>query len=206
MPKLIRGKKLQESVKRQKLFAWSVREMKGAVFVQRYYPDINKRVSAALPIRWEPNQELNVLNALQKINEVMQNSGCSLKEAVEVLYGKNNYKININWNKLVEEFKEYKNVSKSSWEGNYSYFLKDIVAMMGSPNEPTTGKAILERLVKNKDKGAGRKRVISNAKTFLEFIVFKKGLDERYAPPADIILKEFKGGKSKKSFKRTIKR
>ena len=37
-----------------------MREMKGAVFVQRYYPDINKRVSTALPIVWEPNQELNV--------------------------------------------------------------------------------------------------------------------------------------------------
>ena len=73
MPKLIWEKKLQEAVKRQQRFGWSVREMKGAVFVQRYYPDINKRVSAALPIRWEPNQELNVLNALQKINEVMQN-------------------------------------------------------------------------------------------------------------------------------------
>ena len=94
---------------------------------------------------WEPNQELNVLNALQKINEVMQNSGCSLKEAVEIIYGNNNYKININWNKLVEDFKEYKNISKSSWEGNYSYFLADIVAMMGSSNEPTIGKSILER-------------------------------------------------------------
>ena len=72
MPKLIWEKKLQEAVKRQKRCGWSVRKMKGAVFVQRYYPDINKRVSAALPIRWEPNQELNVLNALQKINEVMQ--------------------------------------------------------------------------------------------------------------------------------------
>ena len=87
----------------------------------------------------------------------MQNSGCSLKEAIDVLYGKNNYKININWNKLVDDFKKYKNISKSSWEGNYSYFLKDIVAMMGSSNEPKTGKAILEKLVKNKDKGAGRK-------------------------------------------------
>ena len=48
----------------------------------------------------------------------MQNSGCSLKEAVEIIYGNNNYKININWNKLVEDFKEYKNISKSSWEGN----------------------------------------------------------------------------------------
>jgi len=202
MPKLIWEKKLQEAVKRQQRFGWSVREMKGSVFVQRYYADIDKRVSAALPIRWEPNQELNVLNALQKINEVMQNSGCSLKEAVEILYGNNNYKININWNKLVEDFKKYKNISKSSWEGNYSYFLKDIVAMMGSSNEPKTGKAILEKLVRNKDKGAGRKRIISNAKTFLEFIVFKKGLDERYAPPADIVIKELKGGKSKKSFKK----
>ena len=57
-------------------------------------------------------------------------------------------------------------------------------------------------MVKNKDKGAGRKRVISNAKTFLEFIVLKKGLDERYAPPADIFIKELKGVKSKKSYKK----
>ena len=72
--------------------------------MQRYYQDINKKVTATLPIMWEPNQELNVLNALQKINEVMQNSGCSLKEAVEIIYGNNNYKININWNKLKEEY------------------------------------------------------------------------------------------------------
>ncbi len=82
--------------------------------------------------------------------------------------------ININCNKLVDYFKKYKNISNSYWEGNYSYFLKDIVAMMGSSNERKTGKAILEKLVRNKDKGAGRKRIISNAKTFLEFIVFKK--------------------------------
>ena len=95
MPKLIWEKKLQEAVKRQQRFGWSVREMKGAVFVQRYYPDINKRISAALPISWKPNQELNVLKALHKINEVMQKSGCSLKEAVEVLYRKNDYIKNI---------------------------------------------------------------------------------------------------------------
>ena len=80
----------------------------------------------------------------------MQNSGCSLKKAVEIIYGNNNYKININQFKLVENFKVYKNISKSSWEGNYSYFLKDIVAMMGISNEPTTGKAILERVVTEK--------------------------------------------------------
>ena len=96
MPKLIWEKKLQEAVKRQQRFGWSVRNMRGKVFVQRYYPDINKKVTATLPIMWEPNQELNVLNALQKINEVMQHSGCSLKEAVEIIYGNDNFKININ--------------------------------------------------------------------------------------------------------------
>ena len=95
MPKLIWEKKLQEAVKRQQRFGWSVRDKRGKVLVQRYYPDINKKVSATIPILWEPNQELNVLNALQKINEVMQNSGCSLKEDVETLYVNNNYKINI---------------------------------------------------------------------------------------------------------------
>ena len=56
--------------------------------------------------------------------------------------------------------------------------------------------------MKNKDKGAVRKRFISNAKTLFEFIVFKKVLDERYAPPADIVIRELKVGKSKKSYKK----
>ena len=91
MPKLIWEKKLKEVVKRQQRFGWSVRNVRGKVFVQRYYPEINKKVTATLPIMLEPNQELNLLNALQKINKVMQNSGCNLKEGVQVLYGKNNY-------------------------------------------------------------------------------------------------------------------
>tara|TARA_Y100001978_G_C23513255_1_gene346643 strand:+ start:146 stop:352 length:207 start_codon:yes stop_codon:yes gene_type:complete len=65
-----------------------------------------------------------------------------LKEAIEILYQNHENNLNINWNKLVDDFKKYKNVSKSSWEKNYSYFLKDIVAMMGLPNEPPIGKAI----------------------------------------------------------------
>ena len=74
MAKLIWEKKLQEAVKRQQRFGWSVREMKGAVFVQRYYPDINKRVSAALPIVWEPNQELKVFDTMQMIIILKPNS------------------------------------------------------------------------------------------------------------------------------------
>ena len=43
MPKLIWEKKLQEAVKRQQRFGWSVREKRGKVLVQRYYPDTNKK-------------------------------------------------------------------------------------------------------------------------------------------------------------------
>ncbi len=88
-----------------------MRDKCGKVLVQRYYPDINKKVSAIITILWDPNQELNVLNALQIINEVMLNFGCSLKEAVDILYANNNYKININLNKLVDDFKKYNNIS-----------------------------------------------------------------------------------------------
>ena len=35
----------------------------------------------------------------------MQNSGYNLKEFIKFLYGKNNYKININKKKLVEKYK-----------------------------------------------------------------------------------------------------
>ena len=58
MPRLIWEKKLQEAVKLQQSFGWSVRNMRGKVFVHRYYPDINKKVTATLPIMWVPNQEL----------------------------------------------------------------------------------------------------------------------------------------------------
>ena len=72
MPLLIWEKKLQESVKRTLRFGWSVRNKRGKVLVQRFYPDINKKFSVVLPIAWEPNQELNVLNALRNINDCIQ--------------------------------------------------------------------------------------------------------------------------------------
>ena len=157
MPKLIWEKKLGAAVKRQQRFGWWVREKRGKVLVQGYYPD-TKKTTIALPIAWEPNQELSVLNALRNINDCMQNSGCNLNEAVEILYKDNALKINLDWKKLIEDFREYKNISKSSWEGNYSYILNEIKTMMGSLNEPITGKPILEKLVKNKKDGTGKKK------------------------------------------------
>ena len=86
MPRLICESKLQEDVESEQRFGLSVRDKRGTVLVQRYYPDINKKVTSTLPIMWDPNQELNVLNVLQKIKDVIQNSGCKLKEAVEIIY------------------------------------------------------------------------------------------------------------------------
>ena len=43
MPKLIWEKKLQEALKRQQRFGWSVREKRGKVLVQRHYSDTNKK-------------------------------------------------------------------------------------------------------------------------------------------------------------------
>ncbi len=38
----------------------------------------------------------------------MQNSGCNLKEAVEILYKDNAHKINLDWKKLKEIIEIYK--------------------------------------------------------------------------------------------------
>ena len=65
MPKLIWEMKLQEVVK-LKLFTWSVRNMIGKVFVKRYCPDINKKLTTITPIIFKPNQDFNVLNATKK--------------------------------------------------------------------------------------------------------------------------------------------
>ena len=110
MPKLIWGKKLQEVVKRNNALIGLCVKNVGRFLVKRYYPDTDKKTKVALPIAWEPNQELSVLNALRNINDCMQNSGCNLKEAVEILYKDNAQKINLDWKKLIEDFKEYKNI------------------------------------------------------------------------------------------------
>ncbi len=105
MRKLILDRKPQEAVKGKKSFCWFFIHEHCKFLVQRHYPNINKKVTAKLPIMYDSNQELNVINAIQKINEVMQNTGYILREIVEFLYGNNNYKMNIYWKLLLEDFK-----------------------------------------------------------------------------------------------------
>ena len=76
---------------------------------------------------------------------------------------------------MVEYSKEYKNISKSYWEGNYSYFLADIVSMMGSSNEPKTGKAILEKL------DMGTNKLVNNWHKYCDELD-RAALDEKTKP------------------------
>ncbi|MBO6989140.1 MAG: hypothetical protein JJ831_08185 [Prochlorococcus marinus XMU1422] len=99
---------------------------------------------------WDPKQELKVLNSIKKINEEMQKFGVNFKEAFEMIYANNKCKININCNKLIVFFKVHK-IINSSWEENYTYFLNNIFPLMGLSNEPKLGRAILVRLVNNKN-------------------------------------------------------
>ena len=140
MPKLIWEKKLQEAVKRQQRFGWSVREKRGKVLVQRYYPDTNKKTTVALPIAWEPNQELSVLNALRNINDCMQNSGCNLKEAVEILYKDNAHKINLDWKKLIEYFKEQIDQINKKMQFELEFFRQEMKPLKNQKQQ------LLERL------------------------------------------------------------
>ena len=139
MPLLIWEKKLQESVKRTLRFGWSVRNKRGKVLVQRFYPDINKKFSVVLPIAWEPNEDLNVLNSLQEINEVMNKLGVSFKEAATILFQKNNsirVNKNVNWSELVDLFKESIEISESTWKGNCGPTLQRIINFMQGDYPP----------------------------------------------------------------------
>tara|TARA_B100000212_G_C27314853_1_gene507443 strand:- start:52 stop:402 length:351 start_codon:yes stop_codon:yes gene_type:complete len=114
---------------------------------------------------WDPSQDLKVSIVLQNINEVIQKFGVNLKKTFAIIYANNNYKININLNKLIEDFKVYIIISYSSWKEDFIYFLNNIVLMIDSSNETKTGNANLERFVKNRDNGKVIKKLTYNAKT-----------------------------------------
>ncbi len=75
--------------------------------------------------------------------------------------------------------------------------------MMGENDAPVTGKGILERLQFNDDGSltvsVGRVKRIETVKSFLEFCVVKKGIDERFLPPPQTIIKELKAVGVKKT-------
>jgi len=67
MPKLIWEKKLQKAVKGQLFSVWYVRDELCKVLMNLFYSITNKKVAAHLPMAWELNQDLQILNVLLKI-------------------------------------------------------------------------------------------------------------------------------------------
>ena len=68
MPKLIWEKKLQKPLKCKLRFYGSISYMSGNIFVQRYCKNINKKLTEKFPIIYALNQDLNLLNFMQKLN------------------------------------------------------------------------------------------------------------------------------------------
>ena len=59
---------LRAAIKQEfRLGGFTVREMRGKVFLQKRWPD-GRRESAALPINWEPGINLQVLTAITAIS------------------------------------------------------------------------------------------------------------------------------------------
>ena len=76
-------KGLRQALKQQfPLGGFTVREMKGKVFLQKRWPD-GSRQAAALPINWGPGIALEVLKTVEAVNEHLQ-AGTSLKDAVHL--------------------------------------------------------------------------------------------------------------------------
>ena len=194
-------KRLKQAVANQHKIGWSVREKRGKCLIQRYWKDTGTYERKVIPIAWESDQLLNILNSLKEISDLMINTKCTLAEATKILFPENKNKPITNWQYLTDEYKKYKqeskNIKDSTWNGVYLVTLKRIIRMMSEDLPPVSGKGILQRLMYN-DNGSltvskGRVKRIETGKTFLEWCVNRKGLNERFLPPSSIDLKELKG-------------
>ena len=82
-------KRLKQAVAQQHKIGWSVREKRGKCLIQRYWKDTGTYERKVIPVEWESDQLLNILNSLNKISELMVNTKCTLAEAVKVIFPEN---------------------------------------------------------------------------------------------------------------------
>ena len=52
-------------------------------FSAEILPRYKYKTTVDLPIAWSPNQELSLVNALENIDDCIQNSGCNLKKLLK---------------------------------------------------------------------------------------------------------------------------
>ena len=67
-------KRLKQAVAQQHKIGWSVREKRGKCLIQRYWKDTGTYERKVIPVEWESDQLLNILNSLNKISELMVNT------------------------------------------------------------------------------------------------------------------------------------
>ena len=199
---------LRAAIKQQfRLGGFTVREMNGKVMLQKRWPD-GSRKAAVLPIDWRPGITLNVLAAVEAVNDHLQ-TGMSLKEAVHLQWpveeSNNAGSVRIgrggtNWPEIVERFRTHKlqsgQVKLECWNQSYSYVMRRLIAALAGNNAPTNGKTLLLALATGKPGSRGRVVQIERAAQFLRFAVREVGIDQRWAPPEGEDLIDLKGRKA----------
>ena len=193
---------LRQALKQQfPLGGFTVREMKGKVFLQKRWPD-GSRQAAALPINWGPGIALEVLKTVEAVNEHLQ-AGASLKDAVHLQWPEDTStaagrkKVGTNWPEVIERFRVHKiqsgQVKETTWGEAYAYVMREILeALPGASN----GKSLLTAMAKGAPGSRGRVVRIERAAQFLKFAVREVGVDSRWLPPQGDDLIDIKGRKA----------
>jgi integrase len=195
--------RLREAVRAQHPFGYSIREMKGKVSIQRYWQDTGKRESASLPLEWHPTSQRELLNALHGINAAL-GRGLSLKEAVKLTFDVSaGPSVRVNWTEVLGRFRTHKletgAVKESTWLKEYEPRLRWLVDCLNGPAGANNGESALKavRVGRNGQGGElgsrGRKLRIQYAAQLLRFAVEKVGLDQRWLPPDEAVMRELIG-------------
>ena len=193
---------LRQALKQQfPLGGFTVREMKGKVFLQKRWPD-GSRQAAALPINWGPGIALEVLKTVEAVNEHLQ-AGASLKDAVHLQWPEDTStaagrkKVGTNWPEVIERFRVHKiqsgQVKETTWGEAYAYVMRELLEALPSANN---GKTLLTVMAKGAPGPRGRVVRIERAAQFLRFAVREVGVDSRWLPPQGDDLIDIKGRKA----------
>ena len=195
--------RLREAVRAQHTFGYSIRPMRGRVQVQRYWRDTERRETAVLPLEWHQSSQRELLNALDTINKAL-NSGMPLKDAVRLVFDlSDGPSVRVNWTEVLDRFRRYKietgDVRETTWHKEYKPRLEWFVEQLNSPSGANDATKALEamRVGRNGLGGEpgsrGRKLRVQYAAQMLRFAVDQVGLDQRWQPPKDAVMKKIVG-------------
>ena len=195
--------RLRKAVREQHPFGYSIRPIRGQIQVQRYWLDTGKRETAMLPLEWHKSSQRDLLNALDGINKALTR-GLGLKDAVRLVFDLRDVpNVRVNWSEVLDLFRRYKietgDVKESTWDKEYKPRLELFVEQLNSPSGANDATKALEamRVGRNGQGGEpgsrGRKLRVQYAAQMLRFAVDQVGLDQRWQPPKDAVMKKIVG-------------